>query len=170
MRGDGCILFLNATDLYRFDVETGGAVEILPSDLTWNLALSPDESKLAYSRLNGQEVIITVRDVASYNEQSVVVVESAINAQSGNIIWSPDGTRFLLTVAHDACSQNWTHSIVQVDVGDYGLTTVTLIEKDERQFTILDWPSPAQAEVLLMDKDGNTWRLEINSGKLTQER
>ena len=170
MLGDGCILFLNATDLYRFDVESGGAVEILPSGLTWNLALAPDESQLAYTSFNGQGVVVTVRDVASYKEQGVVVAESASNIQSGNIVWSPDGATFLLTVADDACGPNWTHSIVRVDVGDEGLTAVTLIEKDARQFTILDWSDSGQTEVRLLDKDGNTWWLAANSGKVTQEK
>ncbi|MBE2222174.1 MAG: hypothetical protein IAF02_11565, partial [Anaerolineae bacterium] len=106
-------------------------------------------------------------DTDSAKEQRVVVMDS-VAAQAGNIVWSPDGSFFLLTVADDPCSANWTHSIFRVDLANTAVTP--LVEEDPRQFTILEWPNPEQAEVRLQDKDGNIWRLDVNSGELAQEK
>ena len=164
---DGCAVFLNATDLYRFDVQTGDNIELLPSGLTGNLALSPDETSLAYTSFNGQSIVVTVRDIATGNEQSVVVADTGPDGQSGNIVWSPDGAQLLLTVAHDPCSPNSTHSIIRLNVA--GVTAVTLIEKDARQFTIMEWPDPEEATARLKDKEGQTWLLDLDSGDLIAE-
>jgi Tol biopolymer transport system component len=164
---DGCAVFLNATDLYRFDVRTGDNVELLSSGLTWDLALSPDETSLAYTSFNGQSIVVAVRDIATGNEQSVAVADTGPDAQSGNIVWSPDGTQLLLTVAHDPCGSNWTHSIIRLNVA--AVTAVTLIEKDARQFTIMEWPNAEGTTARLTDKAGQIWLLDLDSGDLTAE-
>jgi hypothetical protein len=164
---DGCALFLNATDLHRFDVRTGDNVELLPSGLIGDLALSPDETSLAYTSFNGQSIVVAVRDIATGNEQSVVVADTGPGGQSGNIVWSPDGTQLLLTVAHDACGPNWAHSIIRLNAA--AVTAVTLIEKDARQFTIMEWPNAEEATARLTDKAGQTWLLDVDSGDLTAE-
>ncbi len=166
---DGCMIFNSGMDLHRLDVTNGRTDLLLDTGLTNNLALSPDESQIAYTQFNGQDVVVVLRDAATGKEQSVAVATAAADAQSGNIFWSPDGSFFLLAVAHNPCSANWTHSIVRVTVARGGLTAVTLIEKDARQFTILEWLGAAQGEVRLQAKDGSAWLLDVNSGELTQE-
>ncbi len=166
---DGCMIFNSGMDLHRLDVANGRTDLLLDTGLTNNLALSPDESQIAYTQFNGQDVVVVLRDAATGKEQSVAVTTAAADAQSGNILWSPDGSFFLLAVAHNPCSADWTHSIVRVDVTRGGLTAVTLIEEDERQFTILEWLDAAQGAARLKDKDGSVWLLDVNSGELAQE-
>lgn len=166
---DGCMIFNNGMDLHRLDVTNGRTDLLLDTGLTNNLALSPDGSQVAYTQFNGQDVVVFLRDAAAANEQSVAVTTGDEAAQSGNILWSPDGAFFLLTVAHNPCRPDWTHSIVRVNVTGDGLTAVSLIEEDERRFTITEW-ADAQAEtVRLQDKDDNSWLLDINSGRTTAE-
>ena len=166
---DGCMIFNNGMDLHQLDVTNGRTDLLLDTGLTNNLALSPDGTQVAYTQFNEQDVVVFLRDVATGKEQSVAVTTGTGDAQSGNILWSPDGSFFLLVVAHNPCSADRTHSIVRVDVMRNGLTAVTFIEQNDRQFAILDWPDPAQAQVRLKDKDGNTWLLAADSGQLTPE-
>ena len=163
---DGCGLFFTGSDLYRLDVNDGTVQTILADGLTGNFALAPDETTVAYISFNGQEVRTILRDVASGNERSILVPQTN-NAQAGNFLWSPDGSQLLLTVAHELCSANWTHSLVRVDA--VAGTAVTLIENDPHQFTILEWADNSGATVRLTDKDGSTWLLDVNSGNLTAE-
>ena len=167
---DGCMVFNNGMDLHWLDVTNGRTNLLLDTGLTNNLALSPDGMRVAYTQFNGQDVVFFLRDAGTDKEQSVAVTTGAGDAQSGNILWSPDGSFFLLAVAHNPCSADWTHSIVRVDVAGSGLTAVPLIEEDFRQFTMLDWSDTAQDTVHLKDKDGNTWLLDVNSGELIQEK
>jgi hypothetical protein len=161
---DGCALFNNANDLYRLDITDGSTSIVLDSGLTSNLALSPDETMVAYTQFNGQGIVAFTHNVAGGNDSSVAVAEGS-DVQAGNIVWSPDSTQFLLTVAHAPCNADWTHSIVRVNAAN--LTAVTLIEEDARQFTTLEWTD--ETTVWLQDKDGNAWLLDVASGDLTAE-
>lgn len=160
--GDGCDLFPSGGDLYRFDVEAGGGVELLPSGLAASFALSPDETTIAYTVQKGSEIMLTLRDVASYAEQSVAVATGS--GQSGSIVWTADGTQLLLTVAFEPCQPTQANSIVAVDVA--AVTAVTLIDKDPRQFTIVEFTEPNRAT--LKDKDGQSWLLDLDNGDLTE--
>ncbi|MBE2224884.1 MAG: PD40 domain-containing protein, partial [Anaerolineae bacterium] len=81
---DGCAIFNNGMDLYRLDVTDGSVDTLLDTGLTWNLALSPDETQIAYTEFNGQEVVAVLHDTDSAKEQRVVVMDS-VAAQAGNI-------------------------------------------------------------------------------------
>ena len=162
---DGCSIFPKATGLYRFDTETATTADLLPSGFTRNLALSPDESQIAYTQFEGQSIMAVVRNIENSDERSVVVVDNLTSAQAGSLVWSPDGSYFLFTIAHEPCSPNWTHSIVRVDITEVGLTAVTLIEKDNRQFTTLNWLDSQQTAVQLQDKEGRQWQMDTTSGE-----
>ncbi|MCB8945356.1 MAG: hypothetical protein H6658_16535 [Ardenticatenaceae bacterium] len=163
---DGCGLFFTGTDLHRLDVSDGTVQTILEDGLTGNFSLSPDETAVAYLRFNGQGIVAVVQNVASGQADSVVAAETA-DGQAGNILWSPDNGRFLFTIAHNPCSDDWTHSIVRVDAAD--ITAVTLIANDPRRFTILEWADSTGTTVRLQDDGGNTWLLNVDSGDLTAE-
>ena len=163
---DGCAVFATGTDLYRLAVEDGQVTELIPPGETLNFALKGDETAVAYTHFAGGQYSLIVQDISSGSEQSVNITEKGQDGGPGNIVWSPDGTQIYLVVAYNACSAP-TNSILHIDAET--MTATTLIENDARQFTILDIPGPGQEEVRLMDKDGNIWLLEANSGELTQE-
>ena len=103
-------------------------------------------------------------DLFNGTQGSVTVVEDSVALQGGAIVWSADGNQLALTVAHDPCSQNWTHSIIQVDI--VTLTAVSLLDKDDHRFITLAWPAPDQ--LLLQDMaEQSTWQLDLTSGELS---
>ena len=158
-------MFVNGTDLYRLSLADGTIETVLDTGLTWNIGLSPDETKLAYTSFNGQAIVLELLDLANGSQGSVAVVEDSANLQAGAIVWSPDGSQLALTVAHDPCGGNWTHSIIQVEVGV--LTAVPLLEKDARQFTTAEWLD-AQT-IRLVDGENNRWLFTLDSGELKPE-
>jgi hypothetical protein len=170
---DGCYYFTNGTDLHRLDLTNGSTVEILPQEHTLNLSLSADESNLAYIDYDGTVVLFVVRDLATGEEQSVAISEPGIYAQAGQIYRSADGDTpalnavevAVLTLIYDICLPTESSSIVRINLED--MTATTLIPQDDRHLQILDWPDPAQPEIQVTDKDGNSWLLNINSGELT---
>ncbi len=56
-------------------------------------------------------------------------------------------------------------AVVRIDLDD--LSATTILEPDERNFTLLEWVR--DDEVPLQDRDGRTWYLEIFSGELAEE-
>jgi Tol biopolymer transport system component len=154
---DGCALFVNGWDLWRLDLETGEAEEVVPGTSLW-LALSPDEGTLAYVRDD-----LVLLDLQSGAERRLTLseVDQAVNKEVGNLVWSPDGSALLLTVAYDACTPDtWAQSILRVDVDS--LTPTLLVDRDPRLLSTLEWPAPNQA--LLTDRDGDRYWLDPASG------
>ena len=117
---DGCAEFSNGSDLHQVNLNTGAVKQIAPA-IGSALALSPDETQLAYM---GQRGLI-VRDLISGVER-----ESALptGAQAGRLLWSPDGSALVFTLTEQPCSG--IDSIILVDVQTR--QQQTLIENDKR--------------------------------------
>lgn len=158
---DGCAVFVNGSDLWRLGLTDGGLTELMPF-ASLSLALSPDETRLAFASYGaGGPQQLVVHDLTSGVEQFVDIVYQP-NVQLGNLVWSADGTQVLLTVAHDPCLSSWRHSTVLVD-----LTTSsarTLVAEDARQLVVEEWPAGGPA--LLWDKDGSAWKLDPVTGEI----
>jgi hypothetical protein len=160
---DGCSAFVNGGDLWQLDLENGVVTEVAPY-IGLVMALSPDETQLAVNASFGRGFLI--RDLTSGEEQPVALPEPADFWQMGGLQWSPDGRHLLLIQVVDPCSNDAKTAIVRVDLAD--LSAMTILESDERSFTLLDWV--AEGEVRLLDKDGYIWYLEVFSGEMTQSR
>lgn len=159
---DGCSYYSNGTDLTRLDLQDGTMTELLPANTTLNLSLSPDESTLTYID-NG---LFVLKTVATGAEQSVMLSTGEQPVQTGEIFWSADGKTAVFTLVTNSCLPNQIHSIIRVDTDPLSATTIV----DENQnLTVQDWPDPTQPEIRLLDSEGNTWSLDINSGELAQE-
>jgi len=135
--------------------------EIMPSGAWW-LSLSPDEAMLAYLRWSGERLELILRDLARGEER-----RTQLDAEytQGSIVWSPDGTALMLTLASSPCDPvNWTHSVIRVNVAT--MSPTTLIREDRRLFTTAGWPEAGR--VLLTDKDGNSWWMDAITGQVTR--
>jgi hypothetical protein len=154
---------VNGGDLWQLDLENGVVTEVAPY-IGLVMALSPDETQLAVNASFGRGFLI--RDLTSGEEQPVALPEPADFWQMGGLQWSPDGRHLLLIQVVDPCSNDAKTAIVRVDLAD--LSAMTILESDERSFTLLDWV--AEGEVRLLDKDGYIWYLEVFSGEMTQSR
>jgi len=92
------------------------------------VASFPKEGGKYYTRLK-----IAKKDGSLANENE--------DLQDGHIVWSPDGTALVLTVAVNPCSpaEQRANSIVRVEVTTLSLTA--LIHQDDRLFTTIAWPT-----------------------------
>jgi hypothetical protein len=160
---DGCPRFVNGSDLHRVDLSDGSVTEVVPGVGFW-LSLSPDESRLAYVGYRNRGLVI--RDLATGEESEVALSSDVEDAQLGHVVWSPDGTRLVLTAGFDSCGpqEERTHSIIGVDLSKGSHTT--LIERDNRLFITQAWHAPDYA--LLTDNLDRDWEMNVNTGEVTQ--
>jgi hypothetical protein len=160
---DGCPGFVNGSDFHRVDLSDGSVTEVVPGVGFW-LSLSPDESKLAYVGYRNRGLV--VRDLATGEEQEVALDSDVEDAQLGHVVWSPDGTRLVLTAGFDLCGpqEARTHSITGVDLSKG--THTTLIERDIRLFITQAWHTPDY--VLLTDNLDRGWEMNVNTGEVKQ--
>jgi hypothetical protein len=158
---DGCGLFVNGSNLFQADLATGQVAELMPT-LARSLALSADAGRVAYLPW-GPAPDLVLRDLATGAERQVTL--DIPLADAGNLVWSPDGQSLALVQAVDPCSNTTTHSIFRVNLETGAVET--LLEADERQFTIVEWPE--MNALRLQDKDGGWWRLDPDTGTLDPE-
>lgn len=160
---DGCAVFVNGLDLHRVDLNNGSIREITPPVGLW-LSLSPDETMLAYIGYGDRGLVI--RDLATGAER-----ETKLNPgeeyQAGHILWSPDGKTLILALALWPCSTDWADStsIVRVDVAT--LEQVTLLQESKQLFVPVEWPTADK--VLLKDKGGDYWLMNVTTGQITKK-
>ncbi len=159
---NGCSIFVNGGDLWRLDLNSGAVTEVA-SYIGLAMALSPDETQLAVNASYGRGFLI--RDLATGAEQPISLPQPDSSWQIGGLQWSPDGQHLLLSQAVNPCSPEMKTAVVRIDVNE--LSATTLLEPDERNFTLLEWVR--DDEVPLQDRDGRTWYLEVFSGELAEE-
>jgi Tol biopolymer transport system component/DNA-binding winged helix-turn-helix (wHTH) protein len=85
--------------LYKVSVLGGASQEIL-HDIDSPVAISPDESRLAFVRRNPEnkvtELILT--DIEGKNERSLAIRQSESGFTNGGVSWSPDGKLLSATI------------------------------------------------------------------------
>jgi hypothetical protein len=155
---DGCALFVNGSDLHRVDLRDGSVTTVLAPSGLW-LALSPDEQRIAYRGYGERDLVI--RDVDS-GAETEIPLDLATPYALGHIVWAPDGSAVVVTVAHNPCAAGWAEatSLLRVDLPSK--TVTTLLAADERRFVSAAWPTGAW--VLLRDDADQAWWLDVENG------
>ncbi len=164
----GYILFNGVTSVRRVPVKGGTAEDILPNQITMgDAALSPDGKTVAFIHTvygqNPSDVTLNLelQVVASQKVKSFPLPAGYL--QAGAIVWSPDSQSLVLSLAvGNADSEAFT--LIQVDAKT--LAVQTLFTKDNRLLRAITWPVAGM--LWLKDTDGNAWRMDMASGKLTQ--
>jgi hypothetical protein len=159
---DGCAVYVNGSDLVRVSLATGEVETLVPSSGLW-LALSPDETRLAYIGYAARGLV--VRDLASGEEQETNL-DPGGPYSAGDITWAPDGSAVVLGLGISPCSGDWAAGVSLVRVDFPSLTLTELLPADERLFRIMDW---TENGVLIQDKEGQFWRMDPASGDLIKE-
>lgn len=159
---DGCALFVNGYDLQALDLATGEVTELVPGVGLW-LSLSPDERRLAYIGVGKRGLVL--RDLASGEERGVRL-DPGREYAAGGVLWSPDGSALVLTIAFAPCAgEEWAESTSIVVVDAATLETKTLIAEDARLLVTEGWPTPDR--VLLRDSKGDPWWMDPLTGQVT---
>lgn len=159
---DGCALFVNGSDLLRVDLATGAVTQLAPP-VGSSLALSPDETQLAYVGW-GRDTELVVQPLHGGESVRVPLATEGDAVQAGNIIWSPDGQSVLVTIAFNPCLEGqWTQSIVRVDLAP--VLQTTLLDRDARRPDTVSWNDATRAQ--LRDGAGHDWWLNVTTGEVS---
>lgn len=159
---DGCWSFVNGSNLIKVDLKTGEKVELAPR-VGLYLSLSPDETQLAFIGYGERGLVI--RNLVTGRDRETGLLRESEQYGAGLILWSPDRSALVLTLAIPPCSINAATSIVRIDLRT--LEKRVLVPEDERKFISLAWDEPER--VLLRDKDGKEWWLNPDTGELVEK-
>jgi hypothetical protein len=170
---DGCSVFTYLTDLLRVNLESGSVEDLLPGSSN-ALAISPDDSQIAYSYFSGQPAMGLVSRNLITGEQQETKLDPGKEFNAGNIVWSPDGESFALTLAIQPCAGEhslsqtvWAESTTILAVDATTLEQKTLIQEDSRLFITLEWNEPNKIGIA-DGEEGSLWHLDVNTGEITR--
>jgi len=155
---DGCdTAWKNAWDLYRADLLSKTTEQLLPFAQGKSLALSPDETLLAYYGDDG----LFLRDLKKHTDRHF---DLPINfGVAGNIVWSPDQSSALIVWGGYCTPDLPEHAIMRVD---WALNRiVTLIEPTTDAYLIVSWEEMNRA--LIKDRLNRFFWIDPITGELT---
>lgn len=166
-----CRMDASPADLHKIDLQTS-KVENLAPPLGRFLWLSADETAVVYERPTDRALIL--RNLAS-GQEHILNVESDTDDRVFQIIWAPDASAFIITIAKRACTSDVDHrlkypwgdasSLIHVDIQT--LDVRTLIQDDSRRFVAEEWPTANT--VVVRDQDWNNWEMNVQTGQLTPQ-
>jgi hypothetical protein len=167
----GCSVFPLLTDLQEVNLTDGTVTELLTQSAT-TLALAPNESLLAYVGY-GERDLVVKNLITQEERKSKINPGKEFNA--GNILWSPDGSALILTLAINPCKGEyglsktvWAESTTILWVNAETLQQKVLVSEDPRLFITLEWNNPEK--ITLVDGEENSlWFLDVNTGEITRE-
>jgi hypothetical protein len=170
---DGCSVFPYQTDVQQVNLENGNVQDLLPEPAV-AVALSPDDSQVAYSYFYGQpEMGLAVKDLTT-GEKEETTIDPDKDFNAGNIVWSPDGKSFALTLVINPCTGEyglsktvWAESTTILWVDAETLQQKVLIEEDPRLFVTVEW-NELNKIVITDGEENSIWHLDVNTGEVTR--
>jgi len=164
--GDGCYIPSEpgGYGFRKFNLSTGQDTLILEKRGTW-LALSPDETKLAY--IQDWDGNVTLLDTESQAEQIIPLppitdVDGLVDT-TDHILWSPDGNSFVYAFLWGDCGDYFISYILYFDINTQKQSV--LINHDEHGYIPVEWNE--QDRILLLDNEDNNWWLDPTTKEIT---
>lgn len=170
--GDGCFTPNNffGSNLLKYDLKDGTVTDLAPKIGYW-IALSPDQTKLAF--LGKDEKDPRFETIGIINLKSGVKLENPVFYPTkypehiiqypSHLIWSPQGDKLIYSLRINVCAGGEPYSSL-IEVNPTTLDQ-TIIRKDISISPIpLEWLE--NGFVLVKDNDGNSWWLNPDDGKL----
>ena len=155
---------MDGSGLLKLNLADGAVTEVLMGKgRLYALALSPDETKLAYVECAGWQGLI-VRDMQTGQEVRSQWAEEAELASG--IVWSPTGDAMVFSMQAaltdtQGVLAGWRFLLVRAD---WPSLTQTTVSKGPEYYRPIAWPEANQ--VLLRSRDEQLWQLALETGKL----
>ncbi len=160
----GYILFAGGPDLKRVDVETGEITDILPDiGCLCAMTVSPDGKTVAYIPGSGT-LNFVLHDIETGTERSTEIDPGHL--QAGNILWSADGRTLIYTMAVSNFDDPEAEQYAIVRVETDTLTQTVIVPDTNSLFNAVAWP--ANSPLWAVDKDGNSWLVNPETGEMTE--
>jgi len=165
---DGCSAFPFLTDLQQVNLQNGIVENLLP-DPVLALALSPDDSLVAYFSSG-----LILRDLIN-GEKREIKIDPGTVFDAGNLLWSPDSKSLALTLAINPCTgvygiskTVWAESTTILWVDAKTLQQKVLVKEDPRLFVTTEWNEPDTITVI-DGKENSLWYLNVNTGEVLKK-
>lgn len=165
---DGCpTIFGFDCGLYRVNLEDGTMSNLAGSGCGAARA-APSGATFAILRNKLVEVWASDgSDSRSYPFMEASQLDRTSDWQAGGLVWSVDGTRLLMTIIHDTCSQGGaSSSILALDLESAEVTV--LVERSENEYLTIDWPEADK--ILLQDSSGLRFWLDPETRTINPQR
>ena len=167
---DGCSAFPFLTDLQQVNLENGSVDNLLPNSAV-TLALSPDDSQVAY--FYGGERGLVVRDLIT-GEERATKIDPGRDFNVGNILWSPKGDAVALTLAINPCTGEyglsktvWAESTTILWIDAKTFQQRVLVSEDPRWFVTYEWTEPEK--ITITDgQENSVWHLDVNTREISR--
>ncbi|MEN6571709.1 MAG: hypothetical protein ABFD24_07700 [Anaerolineaceae bacterium] len=162
---EGCKpLPTNGSDLWSVDITSGKIQQLQPMQ-AYFLALSPDETRLAYIEQVSLDLVF--KNLQNGKVEKRLSLDPDLPFDAGDLFWSPDGSMLVLTVAYNPCPlysidkppYTDTTTIRIVDTRTFDIRTI--IGRDAERKVSTGWLDNNTVE--LTDPNGKTYLYELSS-------
>lgn len=162
---DGCYPGGPYSDFWRLDLQTGEAIEIVPSRVAYDYLLSPDGNTVAYLTDDGA---IVFYEIVSGSTKEILFESKPDDNVHISAIWSPDSSMLMVQLRINLCTlENESSLIARIDVAT--LEKTVLLEGVDTfccWYGLDSWP---ELDVVLLKENGrdrlmNPWTGEVVSG------
>lgn len=154
---DGCAWAVNGWDLIRFDLQTGQSTPILPDGGLF-LALTQGQQMVAFG--GGQEIV--VQQFMDSPDTQQTRYSYSPNYTTGPMAWSVND-RLAAVLATAPCGPVEESVVLLID--PYTQSQTAVVVPAPVRFAAVEWLTTDT--LALTDEAGKAWRLDINSGELT---
>ena len=150
--------------IYRFDVDTGKIVELIPEILPgyYAFSISPDGSQLVYANQTETPVKIKLLDLNNYKERVLFTADEKI-LEMGSFGWSPKMDKIIFTTLEILNDEKRVYSIFMLDLKS--LKTQTIVSDFDKWLGFESWDE--QDYIYYRDGYRVVWKLNSENKMLT---
>jgi WD40 repeat protein len=150
--------------VFRFDVDTGEVVEIVPEIRPgyYAFSISPNDNLLVYANQTETPVQIKLLDLNSNKEKVLFTADDEI-LEAGNFGWSPDLSKLIFSTMKIINDKERAYSIRILDLES--LETQVIIENTHERLRYEAWDEEDTIQYGYEDGYGEktTWKLDLGS-------
>lgn len=157
--------FIDGDGVFRFDVDTGKMIEIIPEILPgyYAFSISPDGNQLVYANQTETPVKIKLLDLSNNQEKVLLTADEKI-LEIGSFGWSPKKDKLLFTTLELLDEQKRIYSIFVLDLNS--VTTQSVVENIDQRLDFESWNERGQ--ILYNDMYHTGWQLDLESKSLSR--
>ena len=159
----GCPWYVDGMALLRLDLATGDATYTLsPAKGFYDVSFSRGGGYLAYFRNWIEPPALNLLNMVTGDEQYILLDKQYTGA--GDVLWSPDGSRIVLSARAGEDCEHMTYSLIMIELGD--LSQSVLLEQPDAPYTPLEWTEDDQI-ILDLGYSLDYGSLDLATGEVT---
>jgi hypothetical protein len=156
--------FTDGDCVFRFDVDTGKMIEVLPDIQPgyYAFSISPDENLLVYANQTETPVKLKLLDLNT-NTERVLLTGDKIILEIGSFGWSPKMDKLIFSTLEILDDEKREYSIFMLDLKS--LRTRILVENFGEWLAFKSWNE--QGQIFYRDSNHGIWQFNLDSQALS---